>query len=406
VELVAEDASIPAVARNAQSVAYVAWSGGRGRDIVIRRPDGSERTVGLPATFSGGPVALAWSPDGSQLLVAVVGEDASFVFGVDVAAAAFDDATAIDVAAGSPSYVDDRAVVATSTDGGGLGTPLLGDLADGSSTALTDLPVARLVAANPRDGRLLLVTADPTPSGATPTGALLVSDADGRMHPLLPSVRSAAWVGIPWRSVRGPVATIDLDGDGEADTVSVVGGGAGSELVAELATGERVGWRYDGCGGAGLGVAALDGTPIVFHDPCGATVSNARVTAWIDGAWVPVTFPEGDVHGIVWNAHSMAAPGATAYALCSREGGRDVVILGGTWLVHADGSDVSRDDLAAIGGDDPESRFDRRGRVTVLALVGSRFEITRTDEGPFGAGSPPDFANRFDCFGAADPTAG
>jgi hypothetical protein len=406
-ERVAEDASIPAVAQNASAVAYVAWSEGRGRDIVIRPIDGRERTVRLPEDVTGAPVALAWSPDGSTLLAALVGEDASFLFRIDAAAGVFAEGTAIDVAAGSPSYVNEHEIVATSTDGGGLWSPLLGDLADGSSRALTDLPVARLVAANPRDGRLLLLTVDTPFTGAASAGALLVSDAEGRMQPVLPAARSATWVGIPWRSDRGPSATIDLDDDGEPDTVSVVGGGAGSDLVAQLATGERVTWRYDGCGGGtGLGVAELDGTPIVFHDPCGATVSNARVTAWIDGAWVPVTFPEGDVHGITWNAHSMGAPGATAYALCSREGGRDVVILGATWLVHADGTAVTIDDFASVGGDDPASTFDRRVRVTALALVGSRFEITRTDEGPFPAGPLPAFANRFDCFGATDPTSG
>jgi hypothetical protein len=402
VELVAEDASIPAVARNGSAVAYVAWSDGRGRDIVIRPADGAERTVRLPDGVTGGPVALGWSPDGSTLLVAVVGEDASFLFRVDARTGAFDERTAIAVAAGSPSYVDDDEIVATSTDGGGLWSPLLGDLTDGSSTPLRDLPVASLVSANPLDGRLLLVAVETPVLGPQPSGALLVSDAEGRMQPLLPQVRNATWVGIPWRAGSGASATIDLDADGGPDTVSVVGGAAGSELVAQLATGERVAWRYDGCGGLGLGVAELDGTPIVFHDPCGATVSNARVTAWIDGAWVPVTFRDGDIHGIAWDARSMGAPGSTASVRCAREDGRDVVVLASSYLVHDDGSPLTIDDAAA--GFDPAS-YERRTAVTVLGLDGSAFRVLRTEVGSLPAGSPAP-ANDFDCFGAADPTTG
>jgi hypothetical protein len=176
--------------------------------------------------------------------------------------------------------------------------------------------------------------------------------------------------------VAGSPISVDLDGDGHADRLSVVLGSIGdyspSELTATLADGRVVsGTLPSGCSERVLGAADIagDGRHEVLMTVGGESWTNGAIVVLAAGRLVAITTnPDG--LGFGWGVHSNSDPWGTVDLACR-------VVDGHPSLVETSSTRAS--------GGDPVRRWQRE----VYALDGAKLVLRKRDSGTLATAAPP-----------------
>lgn len=179
-----------------------------------------------------------------------------------------------------------------------------------------------------------------------------------------------------------PVA-FDLDGDTRPDQLWMEGPSGQAQLLARLATGLES--RLPSFGATSrVHVRRVNGVALIFYDFSGATVLNARFATFIDGQLrVPVSEDaDHEETTVLWNAHSMCCPEATADTACLVLDGRETLVRTSSELIDRAGKAV---DTATYRSDgDYQRHWIRRA----LVIDGARLVTIRDDSGVIARGAP------------------
>jgi hypothetical protein len=181
----------------------------------------------------------------------------------------------------------------------------------------------------------------------------------------------------------------DLDGDGRADSLSVLRGADTSTLHLTPATGESSELAFPTCGASFLGIADLDGRPLIFYGQCGATVSNALLATVVDGRLQAVSARTDDgapFDAASWGAHSNGVPEGTADVACAPYDGRDALVVTRSVVSNADGTEIDPVVFFGVPVADRVGRYQRDWDRTIYVLDGSTLRAVVHDGGTIGYG--------------------